>query len=90
MDNEKFRLALSAAARLVMSLPPGTVWAVCLTNEDDVNNPGVFNIYVRTSAERERMRLILNLQKPRDESPIHESYLVQQMLLVSIEQEEEE
>lgn len=90
MDNERFRLALSAASRLVTYLPPGTVWSVCVTDDNDTNNPGVFNVYVPDRDAMERMRLKLNLHKPCDDTPTFVSFMVGELLMVSIVVQEEE
>jgi hypothetical protein len=90
MDNEKHRIALAAAARLVMCLPSGTVWSMCATNEDDVNDPSVFNIYVQTTEARARMRTMLNFGTPEDEGPGWETHMYRRSLVLSIIEIEEE
>lgn len=89
MDHEIHRRALSAASRLVVQLPAGTVWSVSATNEDTTGAPGAFNVFVNTMGERLRIRNMLGFGKPYEESKSHESHKFQDTLLVSIIQPEE-
>jgi hypothetical protein len=84
MDNEKHRIALAAAARFVMNLPSGAVWSMCATNEDGVDDPSVFNIYVRTTEKRSLMRTMLGFGAPEDEDPEWETHTYRGVLVVSI------
>jgi hypothetical protein len=88
--NEQHRLALLAAARLVLQMPAESTWSICITDYDDPESPGVFNIFVKTEAERVRMRTMLGFGRPYDEGDRHESHKYQGTLLVSIIEPEED
>jgi hypothetical protein len=84
MDNQAAYRALLAAANMVTLLPVGAVWSVCLTDEDDPQSPGVFNIFVPDTAARHLMRNMCGFMHPDDEAATYESYKFQDTLLVSI------
>lgn len=54
--------ALGTALLLIERLPPGTIWSICCTNEDDTDQSAL-NIY---APEREWARLILALKLKGD------------------------
>lgn len=51
MGNRKQQLeAIETAAALISKLPPNTVWALCVTDDDDQDSPAVLNIYGTTAS----------------------------------------
>jgi hypothetical protein len=88
-SNEQHRLALTAAARLITYLPAEAVWSICITDHDEPESPGVFNIFVVDKEARVRMRTMLGYGHPFDEGDKYESHK-QGILLVSIIEPEEQ
>lgn len=90
MGNEIYNRALRLASRLVLELPEGTVWSICLTNEDTELSPGVFNIFVENESQRVQMRNMLGFSVPDDINDTFESYKYHPVMLVSIIEPERE
>jgi hypothetical protein len=86
MDNS----ALVAAAQIVEELPAGTTYAVTVTDEDSWDEPSALNIYLRSPADRAKIKRLLRLPERPDESgESFDSYRVGP-IMVSLEDPEEE
>ena len=81
------RLALVAAATFVEDLPPGTIFGITVTDDDNEQAPSVLNIFAPKS-EWDNLKSLLHLSNPIDESESFTTYRFGP-LEVSIQEPEE-
>ena len=89
MHHANQRAALMAAAKLVEELPPGTTFAVEVTDEDTLEEPSVLNIYLKPHQHFNHLASLLRLGEPVDQTETFVSYRMGPLLVSLMEPEED-
>lgn len=90
-DHRNQIAALHVAAQIVEELPPGTIFGITVTDDDDYESPSVFNIFAPAS-EWDRLKRLLLLRTdgpPADQGERFISFRIGP-LMVSFQEPEEE
>lgn len=83
-------VAVKTAAQVIASLPSEVQWGISVTDEDSVESPPTFNIYVRDDMGRSRVMGILRHHMPGAWSRFGDTWSQRvNGLLVSVVQDEE-